>query len=72
MGVEDLTELDKRLYEYIKNNDFITNKWSSPDAAKALDVNEEEIYQSLSHLATFIKDKIQIDYRDGGLRISVE
>ncbi|MDI6888038.1 MAG: hypothetical protein QMC98_05295 [Candidatus Thermoplasmatota archaeon] len=72
MGFEDLTELDKRLYEYIKSHDFVVNKWSTPQAAKALGVKEEEIYQSLSNLARHIKDKIEINYRDGGLRIAVE
>ncbi|MEW6069725.1 MAG: hypothetical protein AB1485_03835 [Candidatus Thermoplasmatota archaeon] len=72
MGFEDLTELDKRLYEYIKSHDFVTKKWSTSEAAKALGAKEEDIYQSLSNLAKHIKDKIEINYRDGGLRIAVE
>jgi hypothetical protein len=72
MGFEDLTELDKRLYEYIKAGNFVTKKWSTSEAAKALGVKEEDIYQSLSNLAKHIKDKIEINYRDGGLRIAVE
>lgn len=72
MGFEDLNELDKRLYEYIKNGDFVTKKWSTPDAAKALGAKEDDVYQSLSNLARHIKEHIQIDYRDGGLRVLAE
>jgi hypothetical protein len=72
MGFEDLTDLDRKLYEYIKARDFVTKKWSTKEAAKALGVEEEKIYQSLSNLARYLKDKIEINYRDGGLRIIVE
>lgn len=72
MGLEDLTELDKKLYEYIKNGDFVSKKWSTPEAAKRLGMKEEDIYQSLSNLAKHIKDRIEINYRDGGLRIIAE
>ena len=72
MGMEDLTELDKRLYEYIKQGDFESKKWSTPEAAKALGVSEDEVYQSLSNLTKHIKDNIWIYYKDGGLRIVAE
>lgn len=72
MGFDDLTNLDKRLYEYIKNGDFVTKKWSTSDAAKALGVKEDDIYQSLANLARHIKDRIEINYKDGGLRIAAE
>jgi len=72
MALENLTELDRRLYEYIKLNDFQRNKWSTPDAARSLGVEESEIYESLANLTKHIKDKIWIYYKDGGLRIVVE
>jgi len=72
MGFEDLTGLDKKLYEYIKNGDFVSKKWSTPEAAKKLGMKEDDIYRSLSNLAKHIKDKIEINYRDGGLRIIAE
>ena len=72
MGFEDLTGLDKKLYEYIKNGDFVSKKWSTPEAAKKLGMKEADIYRSLSNLAKHIKDKIEINYRDGGLRIIAE
>ncbi len=72
MALENLTELDRRLYEYIKLNDFEKNKWSTPDAARSLGVEESEIYESLANLTKQIKDNIWIYYKDGGLRIVVE
>ena len=67
-----MSELDRRLYEYIKLNDFETNKWSTPDAARSLGVKESEVYESLSNLSKHMKDKVWIYYKDGGLRIQAE
>jgi predicted transcriptional regulator len=72
MTMENLTELDMRLYEYIKLNDFESLKWSTPDAAKSLGVEESEIYQSLANLSKHLKDKVWIYYKDGGLRVAAE
>ena len=72
MGFENLTELEERLYEYIKTNDFQTNKWSTRDAARTLNVTEDQIYKALSTLTKEIKDNIWIYYEDGGIRIVAE
>jgi hypothetical protein len=72
MAWENLNELDKRLYEYIKLNDFENYKWSTPDAAKSLGAEESEIYESLANLTKHLKDKVWIYYKDGGLRIAAE
>ena len=72
MALENLTELDRRLYEYIKLNDFEKNKWSTSDAARSLGVEESEIYESLANLTKHMKDNIWIYYKDGGLRIVAE
>lgn len=72
MAQEDLTELDMRVYQYIKLNDFATNKWSTPEASRSLGVEESEVYQSLANLSKHYKDKVWIYYKDGGLRIQAE
>jgi predicted transcriptional regulator len=72
MAEEGLTELDRRVYEYIKLNDFDTNKWSTKDAARSLGVDESAIYESLANLTKLLSDKVWIYYKDGGLRIQVE
>lgn len=72
MEEDSLNELDKRLYEYIKLNDFETNKWSTQDAARSLGVEESVIYDSLAKISKLLKDKVWIYYKDGGLRIAAE
>jgi len=69
MSFKDLNENDKRLYEYIKAGDFTSKKWSTPEAAKKLGISEDEVYQSLTNLAKYIKDNIWIYYEDGGIRV---
>ena len=70
--MDDLTNLEIRLYEFIKNNDFETVPWSSQNAADRLGCSEDEIYEGLAHLSKFIKDKIWIHYENGALRVSAE
>ena len=72
MALEDLTELEKRLFEYVKLNDFETNPWSTPNAARVLGVTEKEIYEALSNLTKHMKDNFQISYRDNALRVAAE
>lgn len=72
MPYEDLTDKDKKVYEYIKANDFVNKKWATPDASKKLGMTEDEVYQSLVNLIKHIKDRVQINYKDGGLRIIAE
>jgi hypothetical protein len=72
MAFEDLTENDKKVYEYIKSHDFVTTKWSTPRAASELGLTEDEIYEALANLTKHIKDNIWIYYEDGGMRIVAE
>lgn len=72
MSFENLNELEMRVYEYIKANDFQNQKWSTREAARALHTSEDDIYKALSNLSKEIKDNIWIYYEDGGLRIVAE
>ena len=72
MADDEFSELELRLYEYLKSNDFVTKKWSTPTAAASLNVPEEAIYQSLSDLAFKMREKVWIYYRDGGIRVVAE
>jgi hypothetical protein len=69
MAYEDLTDNDKKLYEYIKAGDFQSKKWSTPDAASRLGMTENQVYESLSNLAKHIKNNIWIYYENQGMRI---
>jgi len=72
MGMNDLEDFEKKLYEYIKENDFETKKWDSKETARHFGVEVDEIYTALSNMSKHIKDKIYIHYKDKGLRISAE
>jgi hypothetical protein len=69
MGLSDLTSADKKVYEYLKANDFVEKAWSTKKAATALKMKEDEVYDSLSNLAEYIRNNIHIHYRDGSIRI---
>lgn len=72
MGFDELSEFEKRLYEYIKAGDFEERKWSSKEAAEKLGADPDDVYQALSNMSKHIKDNIYIHYKNGGLRISAE
>ena len=44
VALEDLTDLELRLYEWIKQSDFEKVGWSTPRAAKAFKVSDDDIY----------------------------
>ena len=52
-----------------KDYDFVENPWSTKKAAKALKMKEDEVYESLSNLAEYMRNNIHIHYKDGSIRI---
>ena len=69
MALSDLTDADKKVYEYLKVNDFVEKAWSTKKAAKALKMKEDDVYESLSNLAEYMRNNIHIHYKDGSIRI---
>ena len=69
MALNDLTDADKKVYEYLKANDFVEKAWSTKKAAKALKMKEDDVYESLSNLAEYMRNNIHIHYKDGSIRI---
>ena len=69
MALSDLTVTDKKVYEYLKANDFVEKAWSTKKAAKALKMKEDDVYESLSNLAEYMRNNIHIHYKDGSIRI---
>ena len=69
MALDDLTNSDKKVYEYLKLNDFVEKPWSTKKAAKALKMKEDDVYESLSNLAEYMRNNIHIHYKDGSIRI---
>jgi hypothetical protein len=72
VGEEELTDADRKLFDYIRAGDYETKPWSTPDAAAATGLGEKQIYESLSNLAKHMKGRIYIHYKDGSLRIQAE
>ncbi|MEC7976978.1 MAG: hypothetical protein VX022_01305 [Candidatus Thermoplasmatota archaeon] len=52
--------------------DFVENPWSTKKAAKALKMKEDDIYESLSNLAEYMRNNIHIHYKDGTIRIGAD
>ena len=69
---DDLTDLEARLFEWIRQSDFETVPWSTPKAAKAFKVKQDEIYDALSALTRKVPKRIQISYKDVSLRVAAE
>jgi hypothetical protein len=69
MSLDDLDSNDKKVYEYLKLNDFVVKPWSTKKAATTLKMEEDEIYTSLSNLAEYMKNNIHIHYKEGSIRI---
>jgi hypothetical protein len=72
MGMEDLTEFERRLFEWIRQSDFETVAWSTERAAEAFDVDSEEVYEALAALTAKVPHNIYVHYSDGAIRISAE
>ncbi len=70
--IESLTEDERRLWAYIKVNDFEIKPWSTPAAADSLGLDEDTVYTALSELSKKMKGDIYIYYKDGAIRIATE
>ena len=69
---EDLTELEARLFEWIRQSDFDSMPWSTANSAKAFKVKKDEIYEAVAALTRKVPDRIQVFYKDGSVHIAAE
>lgn len=69
---EDLSEFEKRLFEWIRQSDFETVAWSTKGAAKAFKVDENTVYEALSALTRKVPKRIQLFYEDGSIHIAAD
>ena len=67
-----MSELEARLFEWIRQSDFHTMPWSTKKAAKAFKVKKDEIYEAVAALTTKVPDRIQVFYKEGTLHIAAE
>jgi hypothetical protein len=69
MAMKDLTDVEMKVYQYVRDNDFGNYPWVTRDAARALGMSEEDLYHALSELTKKIRDNFWIYYEDGTLRV---
>jgi len=69
---EDLSDLEARLFEWIRQSDFESVPWSTAKATKAFKVKQDDIYEALAALTRKVPKRIQISYEDGSLRVAAE
>lgn len=69
MAMKDLTEVEMRVYQYVRDNDFGNHPWVTKNAARALGMSEDDLYHTLSELTKKIRDNFWIYYVDGTLRV---
>ena len=69
---EELTELEARIFEWIRQSDFENVAWSTPKAAKSFKVKEDEVYQAVAALTRKVPNRIQVFYKQGSLHIAAE
>ncbi|RAH14334.1 MAG: hypothetical protein CMB56_005445 [Methanobacteriota archaeon] len=72
MGISDLTAFEAKLYKWLCKSDFENVPWSTPKAAKAFKVKQDEIYEALAELTKKIPNHIQIYYDNDSIRISAD
>ena len=72
MAYSDLSPADCKVYDYLRQNDFVAKPWSTAKAAKVLKLKPAQVYESLSSIAHHMRSNIHILYRDGTLRIAAE
>ncbi len=72
MAYSDLSPADRKVYDYLRQNDFVAKPWSTAKAAKALKLKPAQVYESLSSIAHHMRSNIHIHYRDGAVRIAAE
>ncbi len=68
----DVTDLEARLFEWIRQSDFETVAWSTAKAAKAFKVTQDAIYEAVAALTKKMPKQIQVYYKDGNLHIAAE
>ena len=68
----ELTELEARIFEWIRQSDFETVPWSTPKAARSFKVKQDEVYEAVAALTRKVPARIQVFYKDGSVHIAAE
>jgi cAMP phosphodiesterase len=68
----DLTEFEAGLLEWLCENNFHVEPWSTQKAAKQFYVEEEAIYEAVAALTRKVPQRIQVFYKNGALHIAAD
>ena len=66
----DLTDFEAGLLEWLCENNFHVEPWSTQNAAKQFYVEEEAIYEAIAALSRKVPQRIQVFYKNGALHIA--
>ncbi|MBI98833.1 MAG: hypothetical protein CMB71_01490 [Euryarchaeota archaeon] len=68
----DLTDFEAGLLEWLCENNFHVEPWSTQNAAKQFYVEEEAIYEAIAALTRKVPQRIQVFYKNGALHIAAD
>ena len=68
----DLTDFEEGLLEWLCENNFPVEPWSTKKAAKQFYVEEEAIYEAIAALTRKVPLRIQVFYKNGALHIAAD
>jgi len=72
MGLEELSEFEKKVFDYCTQHDFEADKWDTAKAAEDLGMEKKAVYEALCNLQKHMKGRFYIYYKNGGLRVQAE
>ena len=71
-NASDLTDFEAGLLEWLCENNFHVEPWSTQNAAKQFYVEEEAIYEAIAALTRKVPQRIQVFYKNGALHIAAD
>jgi len=71
-NASDLTDFETGLLEWLCENNFHVEPWSTQNAAKQFYVEEEAIYEAIAALSRKVPQRIQVFYKNGALHIAAD
>tara|TARA_B100000214_G_C23871524_1_gene582855 strand:+ start:239 stop:490 length:252 start_codon:yes stop_codon:yes gene_type:complete len=67
-----LTEFEAGLLDWLVENNFHVEPWSTKKAAKQFFVEEDIIYEAVASLTRKVPQRIQVFYKNGALHIAAD
>ena len=68
----DLTDFEAGPLEWLCENNFHVEPWSTEKAAKQFYVEEDAIYEAVAALTRKVPQRIQVFYKNGTLHIAAD